>query len=73
MRIRLSAWARLWIVVLVPIWTFWTWSVCTNEYFAWSDTAEGAFLLPLIVVSLAFVMLMLAKSAALWVWRYLKP
>lgn len=73
MRMRLSAWARLWIVVLVPIWAFWTWSAYTNEYFAWSDTTEGAFLLPLIVVSLAFVMLMLAKSATLWVWRYLKP
>lgn len=61
MKLRLSGWARLWIVILVPIWAFWTWGVYTNEYFAWSDTTEGAFLLPLIVVPLAFVVVMLER------------
>lgn len=73
MNLRLSGWARVWIVILVPIWAFWTWSVYSNEMFAWNDTREGAFLLPLIGVLLAFIVLMLAKSATLWVWRCLRP
>jgi hypothetical protein len=73
MKLRLSAWARLWIVILVPVWAFWTWGVYNNEYFAWNDTTKGAFLLPLIVVPLVFAVVMLAKSVTLWVWRLLGP
>lgn len=128
---RLSGWARLWIVILVPIWGLGIWSGISGENHSWErytcdwkgcpfyvervryyddageplrsaadfETLEG--LAPTVVaqerdrrqrltsqheqrlvqiptdwtigVVVAFLIAMIAKSAALWVWRGFRP
>jgi hypothetical protein len=121
---RLSGWARLWIVILLPVWAFatlsmvsqvndwWRHSACTwngcDEYQPargqWDVNGEPirirepwlqevraeqqrrallraehherlvrAFAFPAAGVLIAFALAMIAKSAAIWVWRGFRP
>lgn len=137
---RLSGWARLWIVLLVPVWAVSTWVAVSGEIYNWeryrcnwngcpqyaprgfphmgdlAEAADGslitpperepiteaqrqaqlfeidreiarreyirrqqesalmrAIVMPFIASVGAFALLIVAKSAAIWVWRGFRP